>query len=130
MSGVLHGVVASLKAAAAAATDAFFEYVTLLLNTSATNGAQNNTFLDSSTNNFTVTRNGDTTQGSFNPYMPSGYWSGFFDGTGDYLSTPLGQTPLQLSNSDFTFEAWVYKVAGTSGTIIAGPTDNINAANS
>ena len=57
MSGVLHGVVASLKAAAAAATDAFFEYVTLLLNTASTNGAQNNTFLDASTNNFTTRAN-------------------------------------------------------------------------
>ena len=122
MSGVLHGVVASLKAAAAAATDAFFEYVTLLLNTSATNGAQNNTFLDSSTNNFTVTRNGDTTQGSFNPYMPSGYWSGYFDGTGDYLSAP-SNTNLSLSTSatDFTIEAWVNpnSFGGAVTTILA-----------
>jgi hypothetical protein len=106
MSGVLHGVVASLKAAAAAATDAFFEYVPLLLNTSATNGAQNNTFLDSSTNNFSITRNGDTTQGSFNPYMPSGYWSGFFDGTGDYLAV-ADNAAFDLAASDFTVETWV-----------------------
>jgi hypothetical protein len=107
MSGVLHGVVASLKAAAAAATDAFFEYVTLLLNTTSTNGAQNNTFLDSSTNNFTVTRNGDTTQGSFNPYMPSGYWSGYFDGTGDWLSVP-DNAAFEFGSGDLTVEAWVY----------------------
>jgi hypothetical protein len=90
----------------APATDPFFEYVPLLLNTSATNGAQNNTFLDSSTNNFTVTRNGDTTQGSFNPYMPSGYWSGFFDGTDDYL-TPTSTTIADFGTSDFTVECWV-----------------------
>jgi len=107
MSGVLHGVIASLKAAAAAATDAFFEYVSLLLNTTSTNGAQNNTFLDSSTNNFTVTRNGDTTQGSFNPYMPTGYWSGFFDGNGDNLSVARN-VALNLSSGDFTIEAWVF----------------------
>jgi hypothetical protein len=110
MSGVLHGVVASLKAAAAAATDAFFEYVTLLLNTSATNGAQNNTFLDSSTNNFSITRNGDTTQGSFNPYMPSGYWSGYFDGNGDYL-TLADNAAFELGAGDFTIEAWIYPTA-------------------
>jgi hypothetical protein len=122
MSGVLHGVVASLKAAAAAATDAFFEYVTLLLNTTSTNGAQNNTFLDSSTNNFTVTRNGDVTQGSFNPYMPTGYWSGYFDGTGDYLSVPRNNAFLPGANTDFTVEAWVYMTATPGGTdaIIAG----------
>jgi len=119
MSGVLHGVVASLKAAAAAATDAFFEYVTLLLNTSATNGAQNNTFLDSSTNNFTVTRNGDTTQGSFNPYMPSGYWSGFFDGTDDRL-TVADNAALRPGTGNFTIEAWVFRTAsGAAHTIYA-----------
>jgi hypothetical protein len=119
MSGVLHGVVASLKAAAAAATDAFFEYVTLLLNTSATNGAQNNTFLDSSTNNFSITRNGDTTQGSFNPYMPSGYWSGFFDGTDDRL-TVADNAALRPGTGNFTIEAWVFRTAsGAAHTIYA-----------
>jgi hypothetical protein len=119
MSGVLHGVVASLKAAAAAATDAFFEYVTLLLNTSATNGAQNNTFLDSSTNNFSITRNGDTTQGSFNPYMPSGYWSGFFDGTDDRL-TVADNAALRPGTGNFTIEAWVFRTAsGVAHTIYA-----------
>jgi len=114
MSGVLHGVVASLKAAAAAATDTFWKYVTLLLNTTSTNGAQNNTFLDSSTNNFTVTRNGDTTQGSFNPYMPTGYWSGYFDGTGDYL-TYAPSTSLAFGTGDFTVECWSYATIAASG---------------
>lgn len=119
MSGVLHGVIASLKGAAAAATDAFFEYVTLLLKTSATNGAQNNTFLDSSTNNFTVTRNGNTTQGSFNPYMPSGYWSGFFDGASDFL-TVADNAALQPGTGNFTIEAWVFRTSsGTADTIYA-----------
>jgi hypothetical protein len=115
MSGVLHGVVASLKAAAAAATDAFFEYVTLLLNTSATNGAQNNTFLDSSTNNFSITRNGDTTQGSFNPYMPTGYWSGYFAGGSSQNSLTTTQTSIGTGN--FTFAMWVYVVATPADSI-------------
>jgi hypothetical protein len=87
-------------------SDPFFEYVPLLLNTTSTNGAQNNTFLDSSTNNFTVTRNGDTTQGSFNPYMPTGYWSGFFDGNGDFLSVP-DNAAWAFGTGDFTIEAWI-----------------------
>ena len=107
MSGVLHGVIASL---AGRVTDTFWKYVTLLLNTSATNGAQNNTFLDSSTNNFSITRNGDTTQGSFNPYMPSGYWSGYFDGNGDYL-TLADNAAFELGAGDFTIEAWIYPTA-------------------
>jgi hypothetical protein len=119
MSGVLHGVIASL---AGRVTDTFWKYVTLLLNTTSTNGAQNNTFLDSSTNNFTVTRNGDTTQGSFNPYMPSGYWSGYFDGTGDYLSV-ADNTALDLGSSDFCIEGFVYLnslPASTARYAIAG----------
>lgn len=104
MSGVLHGVIASL---AGRVTDAFWKYVSLLLNTTNTNGQQNNTFLDSSTNAFTVTRNGDTTQGSFTPYMPSGYWSGYFDGTGDYLSV-ADNAALGLGTGDYTIEGWWY----------------------
>jgi hypothetical protein len=62
---------AMLQAAAGQAgedTDPFFNQTTLLLHGDGTNGAQNNTFLDSSTNNFTITRNGNTTQGTFSPF--------------------------------------------------------------
>ena len=104
MAGALHGVLASLKAAAGAATDAFFRYVTLLLNTTSTNGAQNNTFLDSSTNNFSITRNGNTTQGTFSPFSQTG-WSNFFDGTGDFLSV-ADNVALQMGSGDFTIEFW------------------------
>jgi len=99
-------------------TDPYFDYVTLLLNTTSTNGAQNNTFLDSSTNNFSITHNGDTTQGSFNPYMPSGYWSGFFDGTGDYLEVP-DNAAFAFGSGNFTIECWIcltaYGVADNDG---------------
>ena len=83
--------------------DPDFDYVSLLLPGNGTNGAQNNTFLDSSANNFTITRNGDTTQGSFSPY--GDLWSNYFDGTGDYLSMP-DNAALDLSG-DFTIECWV-----------------------
>jgi hypothetical protein len=76
---------------------------TLLVDTTSTNGQQNNTFIDSSTNNFTVTRNGNTTQGNFTPFtfgggttQANGYYSGYFDGTGDYLTVP--------TNAAFTFD--------------------------
>ena len=96
----------------AAPSDADFEYVTLLLNGDGTNGAQNNTFLDSSTNNFTITRNGNTTQGSFSPY--GSLWSNYFDGSGDYLSL-TGATAIGTSN--YTVEYWIFP---TSTEVLQG----------
>ena len=84
--------------------DPYFYDVTLLLTGDGTNGAQNNTFLDSSTNNFTITRNGNTTQGTFSPY--GNLWSNYFDGSGDYL-TVAGGMPSGASSA-FTMECWIY----------------------
>ena len=60
--------------------DPYFEYTTLLLSGNGTNGAQNNTFLDGSTNNFTITRNGNATQGTFSPFSQTG-WGNYFNGS-------------------------------------------------
>jgi hypothetical protein len=106
MSGIMNMLVAA-KTTVAAAVDEFFNRVTLLLNTSSTNGAQNNTFLDSSSNNFTITRNGNTTQGTFTPFSQTG-WGTYFDGSGDSFSVSTS-TVLDLNGAiDFTIEAWVY----------------------
>jgi hypothetical protein len=102
---------AGYQAPAPATTDPQFNYVSLLLHGDGTNGAQNNTFLDSSTNNFTITRNGNTTQGSLSPY--GNLWSNFFDGAGDYLTFPAGAATA-FGTNNFTIEAWVYPT--TSGT--------------
>ena len=113
MSGILSRLLGS--AAAAAITDAYFNLVTLLLNTTATNGAQNNTFLDSSTNNFSITRNGNTTQGTFTPFSQTG-WSNYFNGTTDYLTIGTGVT---FGAGAFTIECWFNANAfGTWYTII------------
>ena len=93
------------------ANDAYFMYNSLLLPGNGTNNAQNNTFLDSSTNNFTVTRNGNPTQGTVSPYGSN--WSIYFDGSGDYLSVP-STTALQFGTGDFTVESWVYLTATPS----------------
>jgi len=84
MSGIM-SMLLGAKSAIATAVDEFFNRVTLLLPGDGTNGAQNNTFLDSSTNNFTITRNGNSTQGTFSPFSQTG-WSNYFDGNGDYVA--------------------------------------------
>jgi hypothetical protein len=87
------------------ASDPNFEYVTSLL--SASNPSS--TFVtDASTNNFAVTVFGDTRPNNFNPYTP-GYYSAFFDGTGDYLSSTITSTTIGTGN--FTVECWVYPTA-------------------
>jgi hypothetical protein len=90
--------------------DPYWEYVSLLLSseTATTNGAQNNTFLDSSTNNFSITRNGNTTQGSFNPFGSN--WSGYFDGGSNRLTTDTS-SQFNLSGIDFTIEFFLYASA-------------------
>jgi hypothetical protein len=92
-----------------------FNQVVLLLNGDGTNGAQNNTFIDSSSNNFTITRNGNTTQGSFSPY--GNRWSNYFDGSGDYLTAP-SNAALNLTSGDFTIEGWAYLNSNSSFTAI------------
>jgi hypothetical protein len=88
-------------------SDPDFEYTTLLLPGNGTNGAQNNTFLDSSTNAFSITRNGNTTQGTFSPFSQTG-WGNYFDGSGDYLSQ---STNITLGTNSYTIEFWVYQTA-------------------
>jgi len=88
--------------------DAQFNYVTMLLHGDGTNGAQNNTFLDSSTNNFTITRNGNTTQGSFSPYGSN--WGNYF---GAANGNALTFTPVSLTG-DYTLEAWIYPTVQSS----------------
>jgi hypothetical protein len=86
--------------------DPQFQYTTLLLQADGTNNGNNHTFLDSSNNNFTITRNGNATQGSFTPFSPTG-WSNYFDRSGDTLQF-ADNANLEIGSGDFTIEAWVY----------------------
>lgn len=90
--------------------------------------ATNNGFIDSSPNNFVVTRNGNTTQGSFSPFSPTG-WSNSFDGTDDFLSVP-DNSNFDLAAGDWTFETWFNLNAlptSAVGTFLAQWTGSINA---
>jgi len=83
------------------AGETYFPYTTLLLS----GATATETFItDASTNNFVVTIAGDTKPNNFNPYTP-GYYSNYFDGSGDYLTVANG-VALQLSTTDFTIEFW------------------------
>lgn len=84
--------------------DTYFNQTPLLLSATVAN-----TFIsDSSTNNFLVSRFGDTRPNRTSPYWPGG-WSGYFDGTGDFLSI-ADSTAIRLGNSDFTIECWFYEI--------------------
>jgi hypothetical protein len=98
-----------------AGADPYFENVTMLLSADGTNGAQNNTFLDSSTNAFTITRNGNTTQGTFTPFSKvDGRWGNYFDTTGDFLSF-TGSSATNFNGVDWTIECWFFKVSLSGG---------------
>jgi hypothetical protein len=99
---------------------------TSLLTLQNNQSVNNNVFLDNSSNNFLVTRNGNTTQGTFSPY--GGNWSNYFDAT--YIQTPAGSTTAIIGGtgaitptSTFTVECWIYQTqrhTGASQPILIG----------
>ena len=78
---------------------------TSLLTLQNNQSQNNNQFRDSSNSNFTITRGGTPTQGTFTPFSQTG-WSGYFNSaTSDYLSnSSIGA----LGSGSFTIELWVY----------------------
>jgi hypothetical protein len=111
MAGNLTAMIASIFSGGVTA-DPYYPYTTLLLPGNGTNGAQNNTFLDGSTNNFTITRNGNTTQGTFSPFSQTG-WGNYFSGSGQYLNV-VSDSNLALGTGDFTIEMWLYPTSLTA----------------
>ncbi len=93
--------------------------LTVIANTSLLT-CQNATFIDNSTNYFTVSSNGNVKPLTFNPfgqtsatgipYSPSvNGGSMFFDGTGDYLTAPSSATIY--GTMAYTIEFWIYRTA-------------------
>ena len=79
---------------------------TALLTLQNKNGANNNVFYDDSVNNFTLTRTGTPTQGTFSPFSQTG-WSNYLNGT-SYITLPSGSTSSINNNNNFTLEFFTY----------------------
>ena len=87
---------------------------------------QDNRFLDNSSNAFTITVNGTPSVQAFSPFAPTAAYSaatnggsGYFDGTGDYL-TVADNAAFDIGSSDFLIEAWVYSTSSTNFKMIIG----------
>jgi len=111
-----------------AESDEDFASTTLLLQADDVNdGSQNNTFLDSSTNTHTITRNGNVTQGSFSPFsQDEGKWGNYFDGTDDYLEISSAGSSLDIGTNDFTIEGWMYSLNDSSSVVLCSGGSNID----
>ena len=106
---ILNGYLSNLRAVKGTAvyTSAFTPPTTNLTAISGTSllTLQNAAFTDNSTNNFIITINGNTTVTGNSPFNPVGYWSNYFDGSGDFLSAP-SNAAFDLGSSSFTVECW------------------------
>jgi len=86
----------------------------LLIHANGTNNQNNHTFLDSSNNNFTITRSGNTTQGSFSPFSQTG-WSAYTKTSGSNEIQIVDNANLRLGAGNFTAEGWFYpEVTGST----------------
>ena len=99
---------------------------------------QNSTFIDNSTSAATITNNGTVTTALPNPFtsptnaptsigLPavttvninnSGYYSGYFDGSTGYFTTPAGSY-ADFGSSAFTVECWIYTTLTSTQQVIA-----------
>jgi len=84
----------------------------MLFGAGKTTVANNTTFIDSSTNAFTVTRNGDTVHSGHNPFSTVSDGSAYFDGSGDSLSI-ADNTALEFGSNEFCIEGWCYPTSSS-----------------
>lgn len=96
--------------------DAYASNISMLLHMDGSNNST--TFTDSGPNSIAVTANGDAKISTVQ--FKSGSSSGYFDGSGDYISVASGNNAFKFGTSDFTVESWFYLTglpSGGQGTI-------------
>ena len=86
--------------------DSYFSDVSLLLSGNGTNGDNNNTFTDSSSNNFTVNESASVIQGSFSPYGDN--WSVYFDDSTSNQYLQVADSSTFDATTSLCIEAWFY----------------------
>jgi len=94
---------------------------------------QSNRFVDNSASPKTITVNGSPSVQAFSPFNPTASWSaatnggsGYFDGSGDYLTT-TDNAALDMGSGNFTVEAWIYPTAaGSNAGVILKRVSNIS----
>jgi hypothetical protein len=127
MTGILNALIAGVSGAV---KDTYFNLVTLLLPGNGTNGATNNSFVDSSTANsgtgWTITRNGDTTQGTFSPFSQTGWGNYLPDQGNNTVNFTSGASSNFQFTGDFTIESWVYPDNSSGDGSVFVVSDNTN----
>jgi len=92
-----------------------FNRTSFLSHFDGANNGDNNAFDDGSASNHTITAVANSTQGSFGPFArPDGEWCNYFDGAGDYLSTPSLGTLASTSN--WCMECYFYCMGVSQST--------------
>ena len=103
----------------------YFKYNTLLVHGDGSSGQTNNTILDSSTANNTITRSGTPSQGTFTPFSNAG-WGVYFNGSNDYISIPYSSA-IDVGTGVFTWEAWIYPLSVSTGRILGSSSASGNS---
>lgn len=108
---------------------------TSLLTCQTNQPVNNSTFLDNSTNNFQITRNGNATQGTFSPYGES--WSNYFSAADARLEVVNSDSLMIAQGTAYTLESWVYitnntatgNSAATSMPLLCSAVNNASTGN-
>ena len=103
------------------AVDDDFNLVTGLYHFNGSNGAQNNTFLDSSDSGHSLTRNGNLTQGTFSPFSADdGKWSVNGASGASWVDVTNTSGDFQWGTGAFTIEGFVFITTDTFGPYLYG----------
>ena len=115
MSKLAKALTAAAGNAGGGEPDPNFNQVSLLLNGDGTDGGQNNTYTDSSSNGNTITPAGTIEQGSVSPFGDN--WGVYFSGGVGGDTLVAATTGSTIGTGDFTIEGWFYFNAIGPGTV-------------